>query len=183
MHGATTRRAFGPPHVSHPRPPPIGKNDYAVVGDGKAVGRIRNASERTMSGCAVGLGKRRDRLPQLIQIISASADKAQFQSKSAEEQDGARSLVATRALPTKKFTDSNLPISSYCTLRNRCGWLVLSCFVCAQKFFCIMGSPPRYGPKFKRNQSGLPIANDPAFVDVYDFVHRCDPYYLTRSFG
>ena len=48
-------------------------------------------------------------------------------------------------------------------------------FVRAQKFFCIMGSPKRYGLPVKFNRLGLPIANDPAFFDMDDCVHRPDP--------
>jgi hypothetical protein len=39
------------------------------------------------------------------------------------------------------------------------------CLVRAQKFFCIMGSPNRYGLLAKSDQLHLPIANDPTIFD------------------
>jgi hypothetical protein len=49
---------------------------------------------------------------------------------------------------------------------------MLCCFVRAQKFFCIMGSPKRRGFPVKSNELGLPIANDPAFFDMDDCVRK-----------
>src|SRR5271170_1028320 len=67
-------------------------------------------------------------------------------------------------------------VSSYRLHLRPYGWLRLLTFHSLEKFFRIMGGTP-----CKRNQPSLLIAGNPAFVDVNDFVHRHDPYNLTRS--
>ena len=83
----------------------------------------------------------------------------------------APSLCRQRDLNYDPITRQSLT----CPQKSVLLFFTLCCFVRAQKLFCTMGSPKRYGLLVEFNQFGLPIANDPAFLDMDDRVLRPDP--------